>query len=178
MVDLGVSTNLTAEEAATDIAQISNVMGTMSREGAEGVSRFAATLVALGNDGASTEKEILSMAQRIAGAGATVGATEVEVLALANTLASMGIQAELGGGVTTRVLLKMFTAVKDGGSTLDSFAKTAGVSAEEFSKAFGDSPVKAMDLVAQGLNRVNQEGGNVVDVMKDLGIKEIGRAHV
>ena len=171
MIDLGVSTNLTAEEAATDIAQISNVMGTMSREGAQGVARFGSALVALGNDGASTEKEILSMAQRIAGAGATVGATEVEVLALSNTLASMGIRAELGGGVTTRVLLKMFTAVKEGGSTLDSFAKTAGVSAAEFSKAYGESPVKALDMVAQGLNRVNEDGGNVVAVMKDLGIK-------
>ncbi|WP_341394070.1 phage tail tape measure protein [Arthrobacter sp. G119Y2] len=171
MIDLGVSTNLTAEEAATDIAQISNVMGTMSREGAQGVARFGSALVALGNDGASTEKEILSMAQRIAGAGATVGATEVEVLALSNTLASMGIRAELGGGVTTRVLLKMFTAVKEGGSTLDSFAKTAGVSAVEFSKAYGESPVKALDMVAQGLNRVNEDGGNVVEVMKDLGIK-------
>lgn len=171
MVDLGVSTNLTAEEAATDIAQISNVMGTMSREGSEGVARFGSALVALGNDGASTEKEILSMAQRIAGAGATVGATEVEVLALSNTLASMGIRAELGGGVTTRVLLKMFTAVKEGGSTLESFASTAGVSAAEFSKAYGESPVEALNMVAQGLDRVNKDGGNVVQVMKDMGIK-------
>ena len=36
MIDLGESTNLTADEAATQIAQISNVMGTMEREGAEG----------------------------------------------------------------------------------------------------------------------------------------------
>lgn len=171
MVDLGVSTNLTAEEAATSIAQISNVMGTMSREGAEGVSRFAATLVGLGNDGASTEAEILAMAQRIAGAGATVGATEVEVLALSNTLASMGIQAELGGGVTTRVLLKMYSAVQQGGKGLEAFARTAGMSAKEFSDAFKSSPVEAMNLVAQGLARVKDEGGNVVAAMEDMGIK-------
>ena len=171
MIDLGVSTNLTADEAATNIAQISNVMGTMAREGSEGVSRFGATLVALGNDGASTEKEILSMAQRIAGAAATVGASEVDVLALSNTLASMGIRAELGGGVTTRVLLKMYSAVKEGGSALDTFAKTAGVSAEEFSKKFGSSPVEALDMVNKGLNRVKNEGGNVVSVMKDMGLK-------
>lgn len=171
MVDLGVSTDLTAEEAATSIAQISNVMGTMSREGAQGVSRFGATLVALGNDGASTESQILAMAQRIAGAGATVGATEVDVLALSNTLASMGVQAELGGGVATRVLLKMFSAVKEGGPKLEAFARTAGVTAEEFASAYNKSPVQALDMVAQGLNRVNEEGGNVVAVMGDLGIK-------
>lgn len=171
MIDLGVSTNLTAEDAATNIAQISNVMGTMAREGSEGVARFGAALVALGNDGASTEAEILAMAQRIAGAAATVGASETDVLALANTLASMGVKAELGGGVTTRVLLKMYAAVQDGGDKLEAFAKTAGVSMDDFSKAFRESPVEAMDMVNKGLSRVKEEGGNVVATMKDMGIK-------
>lgn len=171
MVDLGVSTNLTAEDAATNIAQISNVMGTMAREGSQGVSRFGAALVALGNDGASTEAEILAMAQRIAGAAATVGASETDVLALSNTLASMGVKAEQGGGVTTRVLLKMFDAVQSGGDKLDAFARTAGVSAQDFAKAYGESPVKALDMVTKGLDRVKGEGGNVVQTMKDMGIK-------
>jgi TP901 family phage tail tape measure protein len=143
----------------------------MAREGTEGVSRFGATLVALGNDGASTEKEILNMAQRIAGAGHTVGATETDVLALSNTLASMGINAELGGGVATRVLLKMYSAVKDGGPKLDAFARAAGMSAADFAKAYGDSPVKALGMVTAGLDKANKSGGNVVGMMKDMGIK-------
>ena len=171
MIDLGETTNLTADEAATMIAQISNVMGTMERDGAAGVARFGSALVALGNDGASTEKEILSMAQRIAGAGATVGATEDEVLALSNALASMGIRAELGGGVTTRVLLKMFAAVKSGGEDIQKWAEVAGVSAEQFGEAFEDSPVKALDMVSRGLARTNSEGGNVVAMLNDLGLK-------
>ena len=119
MVDLGETTNLTADEAATAIAQISNVMGTMDREGSEGVERFGATLVELGNNGASTESEILEMAQRIAGAAKTVGASESDVLALSNTLASMGVRAEQGGGVATRVILKMSAAVDEGGESLE-----------------------------------------------------------
>ncbi|GAA3699182.1 hypothetical protein GCM10022377_10250 [Zhihengliuella alba] len=171
MIDLGVSTNLTAEDAATSIAQISNVMGTMEREGSEGVERFGATLVELGNNGASTEADILNMAQRIAGAGATVGATESDVLALSNTLASMGVRAELGGGVATRVLLKMRTAVDEGGDSLQTFAETAGVSAEEFASKFRSSPMEALQLVAGGINNVNEAGGNVTATLKDMGIK-------
>lgn len=171
MIDLGETTNLTADEAATNIAQISNVMGTMNREGSVGVQRFGAALVALGNDGASTEAEILSMAQRIAGAGATLGATEADVLALSNTLASMGVRAELGGGVTTRVLLKMRTAVDDGGDSLQTFAQVAGVSADEFSAKFRSAPVEALDLVAKGIYGVNEAGGNVTATLKDMGIK-------
>lgn len=171
MIDLGETTNLTAEDAATQIAQISNVMGTMEREGSEGVSRFGAALVALGNDGASTEREILAMAQRIAGAGATLGASESDVLALSNTLASMGVNAELGGGVTTRVLLKMRTAVDEGGKSLDSFGRIAGLTADDFATKFREAPMEALDLVAKGISRVNDEGGNVTATLKEMGIK-------
>ena len=171
MVDLGETTNLTADEAATAIAQISNVMGTMDREGSEGVERFGATLVELGNNGASTESEILDMAQRIAGAAKTVGASESDVLALSNTLASMGIRAEQGGGVATRVILKMRSAVDEGGESLETFAQVAGTSAEEFAAKFRSSPMEALDLVAQGIGRVNTEGGNVTATLKDMGIK-------
>lgn len=167
MIDLGETTNLTADEAATDIAQIANVMGTSGDE----IDNFGAALVALGNDGASTEKEILSMAQRIAGAGKLVNASEADVLALSNTLASMGVKAELGGGVATRALLKMYAAVKDGGPVLDGFAKTAGVSSEDFAKAFSTSPVAAMELFTTGLGRIKAEGGNVVEALRNVGMK-------
>lgn len=171
MIDLGESTNLTAEEAATNIAQISNVMGTMEREGSKGVQRFGSALVALGNDGASTEADILSMAQRIAGAGASLGATEADVLALSNTLASMGVRAELGGGVATRVLLKMRTAVDEGGESLESFADVAGTSAGEFATKFSSSPMEALQLVAEGIARTNAEGGNLTATLSEMGIK-------
>jgi TP901 family phage tail tape measure protein len=167
MIDLGETTNLTAEEAATNIAQIANVMGTSGDD----IDNFGATLVALGNDGASTEKEILSMAQRIAGAGKLVGASESDVLALSNTLASMGVNAELGGGVTTRVLLKMYSAVQGGGKKMEAFAKAAGTSAEDFAKAFRESPVAALEMVTKGMARTKEEGGNVVAMMADMGMK-------
>lgn len=167
MVDLGETTNLTAEEAATDIAQIANVMGTHGDE----IDNFGATLVALGNAGASTEKDILSMAQRIAGAGKLVGASESEVLALSNALASMGVKAELGGGVMTRVLLKMYSGVQGGGKKLEAFAAAAGTTAEQFAKAFSESPVAALDMVTKGMARTKEEGGNVVALMTEMGMK-------
>lgn len=171
MVDLGETTNLSADEAATAIAQISNVMGTMEREGSEGVERFGATLVALGNAGASTEAEIVDMAKRIAGAGKLVGASESDVLALANAMASVGIEAQLGGGVISRVMQRMYGDVKEGGEGLDNLAKVAGVSSKEFAAAFETDPVRAVDMMVKGFGRIKDEGGNVIDTMADLGIK-------
>lgn len=167
MVDLGNTTNLSADEAATSIAQFLNVMGDAGGE----VDNLGSTLVALGNDGASTEKEIMMMAQRISGAGKLVGATKPDIMALASTLASLGVQAELGGGVTSRVMQRMYSDVKSGGESLQNLARVAGVSGPAFAKAFQDSPVKAMDMVFQGLNKVKNEGGNVVQTMESLGIK-------
>lgn len=171
MIDLSETTNLSADEAATAIAQISNVMGTMARDGSVGVQRFGATLVALGNAGASTEKEIVMMAQRIAGAGKLVGATESDVLALANAMASVGIEAQLGGGVMSRVMQRMYGDVMEGGEGLQNLAKVAGVSSKDFAEAFESDPVRAVDAVIKGLNGVKDSGGNVIDTMKDLGIK-------
>lgn len=167
MIDLGQSTNLTADEAATAIAQIGNVF----QMPGDDVDNFGATLVALGNAGASTEKDIVSMAQRIAGAGKLVGASESDVLALSNTLASMGIHAELGGGVTTRVLLKMYSAVQNGGTQLEKFASVAGMTAQDFAKAYAGSPIEALNLVTKGLGRIKEEGGNVTQTMTGLGMK-------
>lgn len=171
MLDLGQSTNLTSDEAATAIAQISNVTGLLKTQGADGVRRFASTLVELGNNGASTEKQIVRMAQYMMGAAVTAGASNQDLLALSNTLASMGVRAELGGGVTTRVLLKMNSAVKAGGKEIKAWSALAGVSSREFATAFSQSPVKALDLVTKGLNKVNKSGGDVSGALSSIGLK-------
>ena len=171
MIDLGESTNLSADDAATAIAQISNIMGTMDREGSKGVERFGATLVALGNAGASTEAEIVDMAKRIAGAAKLVGASESDVLALSNAMASVGIESQLGGGVISRVMQRMYADVKAGGKGLDDLAKVAGVSSKDFAKSFESDPVRAVDSMIKGLSRVKNSGGDVIQTMSDLGIK-------
>lgn len=171
MIDLSETTNLTADDAATAIAQISNVMGTMARDGSIGVEKFGSALVALGNAGASTESEILDMSQRLAGAGKLIGASESDVLAMANAMASVGIKAELGGGVMTRVMTRMYADVQNGGEGLQTLAKIAGVSSQEFSDAFKNDPVRAIDMMVKGLGRVKESGGNVIQTMKDIGIK-------
>lgn len=167
MIDLGETTNLTAEQAATGLAQIMNVMGTAPDK----VDELGSALVALGNAGASTESDILEMSKRLAGAGELVGASEDQVLALANAMSSMGIEAQLGGGAFSRVMLKIFSSVKDGGDKLEAFAKIAGTSASDFAAQFEADPIRAIDGFIQGLNRIDESGGNVVSALSEVGIK-------
>lgn len=169
MIDMGISTNLTADQAATAIARIANIMGTAPQD----VRRLASALVALGNDGASTEAEIVEMALRIAGAGRTIGLTEDQVLAFANTLSSVGIEAEAGGSSISRVFVDIESAVRSGGEKLEIFAKVAGGTAEQFVAAYREDAAGGINAFIEGLGRMQAAGGDVFAVLESLGLSEI-----
>lgn len=169
MIDLSETTNLSADEAATSIAQLMNVMQTAP----EDVDNLGAALVALGNDGASTERDIIQMAQRIAGAGKTVGLTEAQVLGFANALASVGIEAEAGGSAISRIMTDIAMSVSAGGKKLDEFAEVAGMSSADFQKAFKEAPAEAIATFVEGLGRINAQGGDVFQTLSNLGQTDI-----
>lgn len=177
-IALGESTNLSAEEAATGLAKISNVMGTMDREGVQGIERMGSALVALGNDGASTESDILAMAQRLSGAGKMIGATESDILAMSSALSSVGIEAELGGGAMSRALQEMNTAVISGGDELEGFAEVAGMSAREFAAAWRDDPIAAANAFISGLGGISESGGDAASTLDALGLGGTQNAQV
>lgn len=169
MIDMGISTNLAADEAATAIARLSNIMGTAPQD----VRRLASSLVALGNDGASTEAEIVEMALRIAGAGRTIGLTEDQVLAFANTLSSVGIEAEAGGSAISRVFVDIEGAVRSGGEKLETFATVAGGTSAQFVAAYQQDAAAAITAFIMGLGRMQAAGGNVFGVLEQLSLSEI-----
>lgn len=169
MIALGETTNLTADQAATALAQFMNIMGTSAGD----VDRLGSALVALGNAGASTEQDIISMGLRIAGAGHQVGLSENEVLSFASALSSVGIEAEAGGSAFSRVMIDMSSAVNDGGQKLADFAEIAGMSGARFQKTFKEDASKAIIAFIQGLGKMQAEGGNVLGVMERLDFTEI-----
>ena len=170
MIMLGEATDdLSADQAATSIAQMTNVMQTAP----EDVDNLASALVALGNNGASTEGQIIQMAQRIAGTGAVLGLAEDEILAIANATASMGIEVEAGGTAVSTVFSKMATAAANGGADLEAFATAAGLTAEEFQNLVKTSPADAFVALTKGLDATSDAGGNVFAVLKELGLSDV-----
>ena len=169
MLMLGETTNLSADEAATAIAQMANVMGTAPDE----IDNLGAALVELGNNGASTEAQILGMAQRIAGAGSQVGLLETDILAIANAAASVGLEVEAGGTAISRVFTDMAKATAQGGEELDKFADIAGVSSAEFARAFTETPAQAFAMFTAGLDRIKSSGGDVFTTLEDIGLADV-----
>src|SRR5690606_3171627 len=111
MIGLGESTNLTSDAASMMLAQFANV--TQMDQG--DFERLGSTIVDLGNNGASTEADIVALMQRLAGAGNQVGMTEADIAGFAAALANVGISAEAGGTAMSRVMLNMQAAVLGGG---------------------------------------------------------------
>ena len=170
MIDLGNSCeDLSADEAATTIAQFANIMGTSQSQ----FSNIGSTLVDLGNNFATTEKPIMEMAHRMAGAGKQVGLTEAQVLGFAAALSSVGIEAQMGGSAFSKALVKMEVASATGGQALDDFGKVAGMTAQQFKTLWDNDPAAAFQAFIVGLSKLDDEGESAIKTLSDIGINEI-----
>lgn len=174
MIMLGDATNLSSEEAATSLARVMNIMGTSGDD----VSRLGATVVALGNNFATTESEIVTMTNRLAAGAKLAGLTEAETMALAAAMSSVGIQAEAGGTAMTQTFNEIETAVAGGGEALDDFASVAGMSSEEFADAWKNRPIEAIQAFITGIGHLDEKGESAVLVLDKLGLTGIRQSNM
>lgn len=178
MIDMGESTNLSAEEAATAIAKIANIMGLTSDE----YSKFGAAVVDLGNNFATTEKDIVEMTNRLAAGGKLAGLTAPEILGLATAMSSVGIEAEAGGTAMTQTLTAIGNAValttKDSADDLALIAKVAGTTSEEFQQAWKEKPAEALQSFIKGLNTAHEKGANVDAILMKLGMTGVRQGNM
>ena len=167
MAGLSSATNLTADEAATMIAQFANVVDIEGQ-----YEQFGSALVDLGNNGASTEKEIMELAQRLSGAGSVAGMSAQEILGLAASMANVGINAEAGGTAMSTLISQFEKASVQGGEALEALASVSKMTAQEFAEAWSEEPSVAIDAFLAGLNEIQQSGGDVYGTLENLGITE------
>jgi len=169
MINLGEATNLTSDEAASSLAKFANI----TKMSADQYENLGSTVVALGNNFATTEADIVAMSTRMASAGSLAGLSEPEILALAAAISSVGIEADAGGSSMSTLLSKMQLAVETGNDQLEQFASVAGMTADEFSQKWGENAVDALYAFIAGLNDTERNGASATALLDEMGITEI-----
>lgn len=162
---LAVTTDLTAEQGALAFAQFTNVMQLPQSE----IDRLGSTVVDLGNNFATTESRIVDYMSRIGGAGKLSRMTAGDVAGIGTAFASLGIEAEAGGTAIQKVMIAMLSAATQGGDELKVFARTAGMTAQEFQELFQRDASDAFVAFVEGLGR---HGDNAIKILEDLGLTD------
>lgn len=165
IIDLGNATNLVGEEGASQLAKFANITQMSQKD----FDRLGSTIVALGNNMATTEADTVSMAMRLAGAGKQVGMAEADIMSLSAALSSVGIEAESGGSSFSKVMLEMQMAIQSGSESVGDFAKVAGLTTEEFADKFKNDATGALITFIEGLGKLE----NKATVLDELGFSEI-----
>lgn len=169
MIDLGNSTDIVAEKAASTLAKFANITGMDQSQ----FTNLGSALVDLGNNYATTESAIMDMSMRLAAAGHQVGLSEPQILGFAAALSSVGIEAQMGGSAFSKALVKMEVASATGGAALDDFAKVAGLTAQQFKTLFDNDPAAAFQAFIVGLSKMDDAGESAIATLEEIGIKEI-----
>ena len=182
MINLGVSTNLSSEEAASSIAKIGNIMQVSGKDLGTWSGHFGSAVVDLGNHFATTERDIVEMTNRLAAGGKLAGLTTPDILGLATAMSSVGIEAEAGGTAMTQTLTGIGKAVSGVGKgakeKLEVIAQTAGMTAEQFSTAWKQKPAEALQQFIKGLQRAHDEGKNMDGILDELGMTGIRQGNM
>ncbi|MEJ4859004.1 phage tail tape measure protein [Enterococcus faecium] len=121
MIDMGESTNMSAETAATSLARFANITQMSQKD----FDKLGSVIVDLGNNFATTESEITEMGLRLAGAGKQIGMSQGEILGFATALSSVGVEAEAGGSAFSKVMIQMQLAVEKGFGAFDQLKQMA-----------------------------------------------------
>lgn len=169
MINLGESTNLSSEQAASSLAKFSNI----TNMSADNYENLGSTIVALGNNFATTEADIVEMSTRMASAGTLAGMSESDILGLSAAMSSVGIEAEAGGSTMSKLMTDIQVAVETGNSSLEDFASVAGVSCEQFADMFEHRAVDALYSFIDGLNDVERNGETATIILENMGISEV-----
>ena len=161
---LKLSTNL-ADEAGESLARIANISGLPQTE----FENLGSTIVALGNNSATTEKDIVAMMLRLSGAGKNVGLTVPQIAGLSAALSSVGIEAEAGGTAFSQLFINLSKAIATGSKELEFFAQAAGSNVKDFSDLFRKDAAAAIQQMLEGLG--SKEGDEALLLLENMGVE-------
>lgn len=164
--NLDIATNIDAETIALQLGQIGNVLDL----DIDGMKGFSDALVRLGNNMPAQESAIMNVAQRFGAVATSASFSGEEILAWSAAIASTGQRSEAAATAIGNTVSGIEQAMAKGGDEVEQFAKIAGMSAEDFAKAWKSSPTEALKAFIQGLHTLTESDESAVAALENMGI--------
>ena len=149
MAMLDTTTDLTAEDAATMLAQFSNITG------AKDYMRLGSTIADLGDSTATTASKIVEMSQGMAAAGNIAGLKATDILGIAAAVGSLGIESQAGSTAMATLIQTLYKAVETGDGLE------------------GQDAAGALAAFIGGLNDTSRNGKSAIVILDELGITNV-----
>lgn len=160
-----ISQDLTPMATAQMIAQMDNMLDLTQLE----FDRMGSAIAGVAGNMALTEGQLVQFVSRVGGTMKNMNLSIGSLFGIAGAFTQVGVEARVGATAVSKVLSSMNDAVVTGSDKLEIFARTAGMTADEFSKAWATKPEAAFVRFIEGLG---QAGAMTTVIYNKLGLQD------
>lgn len=140
---MAISFDMSAEDSAIALAKLSNIYGIAISD----TDRLASAINVLGNTTAAKEREIIEFTKTLGPAAKMMGFSSTEAVAMGATLIAMGRDASASGTLLNSAFVTL-------AQNTDKAAKMLGMTEEQFSAAFGEDPMRMLQLLMLEIGKI------------------------
>ena len=140
---MAISFEMSAESSAIALAKMSNIYGIAISD----TDRLASAINVLGNTTAAKEREIIEFTKSLGPAAQMMGFSSTEAVAMGATLIAMGRDASASGTLLNSAFVTL-------AQNTDKAAQMLGMTEEQFSAAFGDDPMKMLQMLMLEIGKI------------------------
>ncbi|RDZ53117.1 phage tail tape measure protein [Haloferax sp. Atlit-4N] len=155
---MAAATDLSAEQAANDIARLANALSVPIEE----AENMGSAINEISNNVAASSSEIVSAMSRAAPAAGTLGVKFAELVAISGTLVASGMQVERSGTRTNEMFNRLAENVPE-------VAGAIGMTAEEFQRLIEEDPTEALFRYLDHLQSIEGSTARVTEATEIFG---------
>jgi TP901 family phage tail tape measure protein len=160
------ATGVGVEDASTSLGRLNSLLPGVKNN----YQGLADAVLNVGINSAATEGQILRVSTQISSVAGAANFSYQQVVGLSGALASIAVPPELSRGVITRVFGQISRSISEGGLNLERFGAIAGLSGDQFAKAWQSDAAGTFLKFMQG---VRAQGGDAEAAIRALGITSV-----
>lgn len=169
IVRFSVTTGVASEQATLMLARIMQMRGLPVAQ----LENLASAILALGISSASTENEILKVAESIATVTDLFGLSIQATTGLASALATLRVRPELSRGALTRVFAQLTLAASQAGREMDTLSRVMNLTADEMANLLETDADAFFLRFIQGMSGTVDQAGELRQTLADLSINAV-----